>query len=96
MADILSEVLGQFYKRFRDMGDGSHAEVLVVGANEDHIGQIGAEGISISQTPTVTAGAYTAGDAVGGLLTFANAARNSGGGGVIKDVIILDDARPAG
>lgn len=49
-------------------------------------------GISISQTPTVTAGAYTGGDAVGGLLTFANAAFFTGGGGVIKDVIILDDA----
>ncbi len=49
-------------------------------------------GITISQTPTVTAGAYSAGDAVGGLLTFANAARSSGDGGVIKDVLILDDA----
>lgn len=49
-------------------------------------------GITISQTPTVTAGAYSAGDAVGGLLTFANAARASGDGGVIKDVLILDNA----
>jgi len=53
---------------------------------------ISSEGITISQTPTVTAGAYAANDAVGGLLTFANAARESGGGGVVKDVIILDDA----
>ena len=53
---------------------------------------IASSGISISQTPTVTAGAYSAGDAVGGLLTFANAARVAGGGGVIKDLIILDDA----
>ena len=52
---------------------------------------IESSGITISQTPTVTAGAYIAGDAVGGLLTFANAARVAGGGGVIKDVIILDD-----
>lgn len=49
-------------------------------------------GTTISQTPTVTAGAYSANDAVGGLLTFANAARSSGGGGVIKDVLFLDDA----
>jgi hypothetical protein len=34
---------------------------------------------TISQTPTVTAGAYAANDAVGGLLTFANAARATGG-----------------
>lgn len=38
----------------------------------------GGAGITISQTPTVTAGAYSAGDAAGGLLTFANAARESG------------------
>lgn len=49
-------------------------------------------GITISQTPTVTAGAYSAGDAVGGLLTFANASRESGAGGVITDLLILDDA----
>ena len=49
-------------------------------------------GITITQTPTITAGAYVAGDAVGGLLTFADAARLTGGGGVIKDVLIIDDA----
>ena len=49
-------------------------------------------GDTISQTPTVTAGAYVANDAVGGLLTFANAARSTGGGGVIKTVVIIDDA----
>lgn len=43
-------------------------------------------------TPTVTAGAYVAGDNVGGLLTFPNSSRAVGGGGVIKDVIIIDDA----
>jgi len=53
---------------------------------------VGSAGITISQIPTVTAGAYVANDAVGGLLTFANAARVSGGGGVIKDVVIIDDA----
>lgn len=49
-------------------------------------------GTSISLTPTVTAGAYVANDAVGGLLTFTNAARLTAGGGVIKDVLLLDDA----
>jgi len=28
MADELLEVLGRFFKRFRDMGDGTHAEVV--------------------------------------------------------------------
>ena len=53
---------------------------------------VSSSGVTISQTPTVTAGAYVANDAVGGLLTFANAVRVNGGGGVIKDMIILDDA----
>lgn len=48
--------------------------------------------IGISQTPTVTAGAYAANDAVGGLLTFAGAALETGGSGIIKQVLILDDA----
>lgn len=49
-------------------------------------------GATLAQTPTITAGAYTAGDNVGGLLTFVNAALASGGGGVIKNMIIIDDA----
>jgi len=52
----------------------------------------GGDEITISQTPTVTAGAYTAGDAVGGLLTFANAGRAAGMGGIAKDLLIIDDA----
>jgi len=74
---------------------GSEYQVDVVAAlpaGENHVGQVGGEGTTITQTPTVTAGAYTAGDAVGGLLTFANAARVSGGGGVIKNMLIVDDA----
>lgn len=51
-----------------------------------------ADGITISQTPTITAGAYSEGDAVGGKLTFANAAKVSGGGGMLSTVIIVDDA----
>ena len=49
-------------------------------------------GTTITQTPTVTAGAYSAGDNLGGLLTFADAARVTGAGGVIKGVVIVDDA----
>lgn len=53
---------------------------------------VGGDGITISQTPTITAGAYAAGDAVGGLLTFANAGRQTGVGGVIKNIILIDEA----
>ena len=54
--------------------------------------EVPSPGINIIQTPTISAaGLYAAGDAVGGLLTFANAARVTGGGGVIKNMIIVDD-----
>lgn len=32
MADLLSQVFGKISKRYKDMGDGSHAEVVAVGA----------------------------------------------------------------
>lgn len=46
--------------------------------------------ISITVTPTITAGAYDAADAVGGLLTFAGAASVYRGAGTIKRVGITD------
>jgi hypothetical protein len=49
----------------------------------------------IIQTPTVTAGPYSAGDAVGGLLTFADAASVYKGDGTITKVVIVDDAKQA-
>ena len=73
-------------------GTEMQVDVATITAGETHVGQVGGEGDSIIQTPTVTAGAYTANDNVGGLLTFANAARVSGGTGVIKQITIVDDA----
>jgi len=67
------------------------AVVSTPAASELHIGQVGGEGITIQQTPTVTAGIYSANDAVGGLLTFANAARVATYGGVIKNALLIDD-----
>ncbi len=49
-------------------------------------------GLCIVQTPIITAGAYSSGDALGGLLTFASAVRASGGTGVITKIVIVDDA----
>ena len=48
--------------------------------------------VVVSATPTITAGAYTAGKAVGGLLTFSNAARASGKPIEIVGARILDKA----
>lgn len=72
-----------------DIGD---VDVTSIAAGTNNIGKVSSDGITITQTPTVTAGAYSANDNVGGLLTFASAAQVSGGGGVIKQVEIIDDA----
>lgn len=82
--------LERIWKMLGGGGKGSGSSGL---GNNSHIGQVGGEGITISQTPTITAGAYSAGDTVGGLLTFANAARVAGLGGVIKNMLIIDDAQ---
>ena len=52
------------------------------------------EGITLVQKPTITAGAYSANDTVGGLLTFPLAARTniSEGGSILTNVLIIDDA----
>ncbi len=82
-------IAGRYDSTPRTLDDGDVGAVAL-----DPAGNVivAANGTSISLTPTVTAGAYAAADAVGGLLTFANAARQSGGGGLINKVIILDDA----
>ena len=49
----------------------------------------------ISVTPTITAGIYSAGDAVGGLLTFVDAASVYKGDGTITKVVIIDQAKQA-
>ena len=49
----------------------------------------------ITQTPAITAGAYHAGDAVGGLLTFANAASVYKGDGIISKLTLVDNAKQA-
>lgn len=53
------------------------------------------KGTDISVVPTITAGAYSAGDAVGGLLTFTNAASVYKGDGKITKVVINDNAKQA-
>lgn len=49
----------------------------------------------IRQTPTVTAGSYSVGDALGGRLEFTGAAQ-SGFGGVIAVISLVDKASQAG
>lgn len=67
-------------------------ETITLGSGEAYIGETGGPGTTISVTPTVTAGAYGAGDVVGGLLEFEDAARVEGKGGVVIGATIVDDA----
>jgi len=46
---------------------------------------------TITQTPVVTAGLYSAGDALGGLLTFENIVTGQGAG-VIESIVLIDQA----
>ena len=48
---------------------------------------------TVPATPTITAGAYSANDAVGGLITFSSAAYATFGGGIIQTITIIDDAK---
>ncbi len=53
---------------------------------------LGGDSKIIDRTPTIsTTPAYTAGDAIGGLLTFTDAARATGKGGLIETVVIRDN-----
>ena len=54
--------------------------------------QVEGQGTIITQTPVVTTGAYSANEAVGGMMTFENAALDTGGGGIINHVLLIDDA----
>ena len=66
----------------------------VVIASDQSVLTVGGSGITITVTPTLTvAGAYAANDYVGTsttAMTFANAARVSGGSGVIETAILVD------
>jgi hypothetical protein len=55
---------------------------------EDHIGEVGGSTTVIRPTITVTAGAYSANDVIGGEITLTNAMRVSSGTGILQSVTI--------
>ena len=62
MADILRTVVGIFDKRYRDMGDGTHAEVVYVGggdvgllAGDELVGEVGIDQTTPGTTNKVVA-----------------------------------------
>ena len=58
-------------------------------AGEAHIGEVGGNIIKVAVSPTVSASpAYSSGDVMGGLLTFANVARVAAGSGLLQSVTL--------
>lgn len=91
MADIVlaqgESVPGTMQTRYVDMGDGTHAQVVAIGA-----GGSGASVVEIARTPAITAGAYVAGDALGGRMGFDGAVLAGRTMGTITKVVVVDDA----
>jgi hypothetical protein len=58
------------------------------GASEAHLGEVGGNAVTITQIPGVSTTAYSAGDCVGGLMTFAGLARTAGGSGFVQQVTV--------
>lgn len=50
---------------------------------------------SLQVTPTVTAGAYSVGDVIGGLLTFSSALDAQPGSGELREVLVYDNSKQA-
>ena len=59
-------------------------------AGEAHIGEVTGSTINVAVTPTITAGAYSALDTIGGIQTIANAARATGKPTTLQSIIIKD------
>lgn len=74
--------------------DGNLSVASTATASELHIGQVGGESDMSLSAPTLeVAGAYSAGDAVGGIIEFTNVARVAGEGSVLKNLLIIDYAK---
>lgn len=68
----------------KDMGSGVQRQVVLPGPMQKRI----------AVTPTIQySGAYTSGDQIGGLMEFANAARYSGGSGIVQSIIVIDNTQ---
>jgi hypothetical protein len=70
--------------------NGLPVEVLEIAAGETHVGEVGGNTIIVTVVPTITAGAYSAGEIVGGELTLTNAMRKVSGTGVLHSLTLFD------
>jgi hypothetical protein len=85
------EVTGSKHVQYIKLVDGTTDSVEVISGSTNRGLKADVYKITrIAFTPTIDTSAYAAGDAVGGLLTFSNAARFSGGGVRLKKVLLVD------
>jgi hypothetical protein len=70
--------------------NGLPVEVLEIAAGETHVGEVGGNSAIVSIVPTITAGAYSAGDVIGGELALTNAMRVTSGTGVLHSLVLFD------
>jgi hypothetical protein len=89
---IATDDVGGVHVQFVKLYDGTDGSTTPVVWNANRGFRVVETAINrFSVTPTISASAaYTSGDAIGGLLTFANVARFSGGGARLKQVLIVD------
>ena len=67
---------------------------IALGAGEAHAGEVGGKVVIVEATPVVGASTpYGAGDAVGTLMSFANAVRVAGGSGEIRALVLADKSK---
>lgn len=82
MANLLIKDGADATKYLKSTGAGSDVDPYIL---ERYVSSV-TQGISVPVVLTVTNGAYTIGDVVGGLITFANAVRVSGGKSIVNSV----------
>lgn len=83
-------------QRYAQNVDTSVAPYYVNEAGEAHIGQVGGEVVSVSASPTVQAAAYSAGNVLGGKLTFSSIARIADKSLTIQAAMLFSKAAQTG
>ncbi len=88
---VATENIGTDDYQIVKLADGSAGSTVTVpyDSNTGFLVNTG-KSVRVPVTPTISVTIYAAGDAVGGLLTFTNAARYTGGGGIIQGVTLID------
>ena len=65
-----------------------------IAASENHVGEVGGSSTQVVASPTIATSAYngspTAPVCVGGVMTFTNAMRKSGGTGILQSIDLID------